>query len=50
MVEKALLLVGIVIAIILAVSSVGSALSVMMQKTECAWGKKTLCIIDDPNQ
>ena len=49
MVEKALLLACVALMAIVGVSAVGSAVSKMMTKTECAWSGKTLCVINDPN-
>lgn len=50
MIEKALLLACIAVVLIIGISAVGSSLSRMMTKTECAWSGKTLCIINNPNQ
>lgn len=48
--EKALLYVVVALLAVTAISQVGSALSKMMTKTECAWSGKTICIIEDPNK
>lgn len=50
MVEKALLLVCIAVVALLALSSIGSQISRMMTKTECAWDGRQICIINDPNK
>ena len=47
--EKALLYVAVALAAMMGISAVGSALSKMMTKTECAWSGKTICVIEDPN-
>lgn len=48
MIEKALLIAAIAIAALIAISSVGSGISKMMNRTECAWSGKTVCIPEEP--
>jgi Flp pilus assembly pilin Flp len=49
MIEKALLLACVALMAVLGISAIGSSISKMMTKTECAWAQKTICVIEDPN-
>jgi len=49
MIEKALLLAFVALAMFTAVSEIGNQLSKNYTLLECKWSGKTICIIHDPN-